>query len=379
MPWREYTVVSGREAFVRLAHAPGANRSRLSRQFSISRKTAYKWLGLSATGLEPLDDRSRRPHTSPRQTPPTIESLVCEVRKEFPVWGGRKIHYYLSARGYADVPAPSSITKILRRNGLMPPSPRPQRDLLRFEADTPNALWQMDFKGHFPTGEGRCHPLTVLDDHSRFNICLTACAREDGETVREQLTHAFRLYGLPDRILMDNGSPWFGFDELHRFSQLTAWLIRHDVGVSHSRPFHPQTQGKEERFHRTLKLEVISRRPFWASLGEVQLALDGWRDVYNRYRPHESLGNVPPSTRYEASRRAFPESLPPIEYLASDEVRTVSQSGRISFRNRRLFIGEGFRHEPVALRATGDGTWDVYYCRQRITGMDLTLTGAPNV
>src|SRR5699024_3964561 len=126
----------------------------------------------------------------------------------------------------------------------------------------PNALWQMDFKGHFALQSGgRCHPLTVLDDHSRFNVVLAACANERTETVKAHLTTAFRRYGLPARMSMDNGAPW-GQDFEHTLTPLVVWLLRLGVAVSHSRPYHPQTQGKDERFHKTLKAELLSACTF---------------------------------------------------------------------------------------------------------------------
>src|SRR5205807_4484324 len=149
----------------------------------------------------------------------------------------------------------------------------------RFERAAPNELWQMDYKGHFATRAGRCHPLTVVDDHSRYAVGLRACGDERGGTVQAELTAIFRQYGLPERMLMDNGSPW-GSDALHRHTWLTVWLLELGVAVSHGRPYHPQTQGKDERFHRTLTAEVIGRRAF-ADLAECQRRFDAWRVVYN--------------------------------------------------------------------------------------------------
>ena len=179
----------------------------------------------------------------------------------------------------------------------------------------------MDFKGHFPTGAGRCHPLTVLDDHSRFSILLQACANERTETVRECLTAAFRLYGLPVRMLMDNGSHW-GNDANHPRTPLTVWLMRLGIQVSHGRPYHPQTQGKEERFHRTLNVELLQGRRFadWAT---CQAAFDRWRGVYNTERPALDLARP---------RYAAPAS-PDVRSNMETET-TSGAEGRVSFRWR---------------------------------------------
>ena len=372
MPWREVTPMSERSEFVTFAGREELTMSALCRRFGVSRKTGYKWLQrVRAWGLDGLVDQSRRPHRSPARTRPEIEAVVCELRSQHPAWGGRKLHHVLRREGRGRPPAPSTITGILRRHGLLAPERRTQRDWQRFEAPAPNALWQMDFKGPVATVEGRCHPLTILDDHSRFNLCLAACPNQRGETVQDQLTTVMHRYGLPDRMLMDNGSPW-GSDAAHQHTWLTAWLIRLDIAVSHGEPYHPQTQGKEERFHRTLGLEVLRPRRSWHSLADVQYAFDAWRTVYNLRRPHEALGHATPASRYQHSARAFPATLPPIEYAPGDEVRRVQDKGRVSFRGREVRVSRAFIGQPVGLRPVGDGVWAVYYCHQKIGQVDFT-------
>lgn len=372
MPWREATPMSERSEFLSFASRRDLAMSALCRRYGVSRKTGYKWLRRAReSGPEGLADRSRRPHHSPLRTQLAVEGMICNLRVEHPAWGGRKLHHLLRHEGFPLPPAPSTITGILRRNGLLTPNRRTQRDWQRFEEPSPNALWQMDFKGHFATSTGRCHPLTILDDHSRFNLCLAACFNERAETVQQHLATVMERYGLPERILMDNGSPW-GSDAAHQHTWLTAWLIRLGITVLHGRPYHPQTQGKEERFHRTLALEVLARRPSWQSLTDVQCAFDDWRAVYNLRRPHEALDHATPASRYRPSARPFPVSLPPIEYAPGDQVRRVQDKGRISFRGRQLRVSRGFTGQPVALRVVGDGIWDVYYCHQKIGQVDLT-------
>lgn len=207
MPWKESTRMSQRSEFVAFAHAPGVNISELCRRFSISRQTGYKWLRRPGSPEQGLADISRRPGSSPQRTAPGVEAHVLAVRQRYPFYGGRKIRHLLIREGLEKPPAASTITAILDRNGLLSPQRRRTRNWQRFEEAAPNALWQMDFKGHFPLSQGRCHPLTILDDHSRFCICLAACPNEQGLTVQEHLTAAFKCYGLPERMLMDNGGP----------------------------------------------------------------------------------------------------------------------------------------------------------------------------
>lgn len=372
MPWQEISTMSLRHEFVVLADSEETNMSALCRRFEISPKTGYKWLArYRAAGVNALVDRSRRPQGSPRRTAPDIESAVVRLRVQHPAWGARKLYHRLCDLGRTDLPCPSTLQAILQRHGLIDPADsRTHQAWVRFEHDAPNQLWQMDFKGHFALVQGRCHALTVLDDHARFNLCLQACADERGDTVQHRLTPVLRRYGLPARMTMDNGAPW-GSDEDHRYTPLTLWLIRLGIGVSHSRPYHPQTQGKDERFHRTLNVEVLRGPPF-RDLGQCQQRFDDWRAIYNLERPHEALGMATPASRYQPSPRAFPETLPPIEYADGDIVRKVQDKGEISYRNRTWRVPKALRGYPVALRRTQtDGLLDVFFCHQKVAQINL--------
>ena len=367
MPWGEVTVMSQRREFVELAGKPGANVRALCRQFGISAKTGYKWRSrFAAQGSEGLVDQGRRPLSSPGRTTAAVESRVLALREQYPDWGGRKLRALLLRDGLETAPSASTITAILRRHGRLDgPGAGEPRDWQRFEHEAPNDLWQMDFKGHIPVARGRCHPLTVLDDHSRFNLCLQACADEREETVQSVLGDVFRRYGLPRRLTMDNGSPW-GNSHRDGITRLAAWFVRLGIRVGHSRPYHPQTQGKDERFHRTLKTELLARHAF-VSLDAAQAAFDPWRDRYNFLRPHEALALEPPVKRYQPSPRPFPEVLPVVCYESGDHVRKVQGKGEVSFRGEEYLVSRGLIGEPVGLRATDDQRrWEVYYCGQRV-------------
>ena len=374
MPWKEVTAVSQRLEFVTLASKEGANIRRLCRRFHICPRTGYKWLQRFAEGGEDaLQDRCRRPHSSPLRTPGPIEQAVLGVRDAHPAWGGRKIRARLEAAGWFHPPSPSTITAILQRHGRMNPDESSKHQpWRRFEAAAPNDLWQMDFKGHFQMVQGRCHPLTVLDDHSRFALGVQACGNETGATVQAQITTIFRRYGLPRQILVDNGSPW-GSDKAHPYTPLTAWLMRLPIVVIHARAYHPQTLGKDERFHRTLIAEVIALHLFY-DLEESQRRFEAWRHVYNFERPHEALGMAVPASRYRESPREFPETLSPIEYGPGDQVRKVQAEGKIHFRGRVFRVGKAFRGYPVALRPTlTDGVWNVLFCHHKVAQIDLSV------
>ncbi|MGF6661527.1 transposase InsO family protein [Paraburkholderia atlantica] len=376
MPWNPRNTMNLRLEFVNLALQEGANRRELCRRFGISAKTGYKWLARHAQGdsATALGDRSRRPLQSPARTTPSVEQQVVELRQAHPAWGGRKISRRLRDQGHMDVPAPSTVTGILHRHGLIEDAASAAATpWQRFEHAQPNELWQMDFKGWFALQDGRrCSPLTVLDDHSRYNLALDACGCTDSRTVQQHLERTFRRYGLPLRINADNGSPWGSPSQPGQLSELAIWLIRLGVRLSHSRVAHPQTNGKEERFHRTLKAEVINGRHF-SDLPDAQQAFDTWRMVYNHQRPHQALGMATPVTRYRPSVRTYPETLPPIEYGENDVVQRVRWNGELRFRTRRFKVSNALQNLPVAIRerAGQENCYDLFFAHHHLGTINL--------
>lgn len=370
--------MSLRTDFVEAAGHAGANIRELCRQFSISPPTGYKWLRrYQAEGVVGLADRSRRPSTSPSRTNNAMEQEVLALRGKHPAWGGRKLRARLRALDREGVPSASTITAILHRHGQIDPAESAKhRPFQRFERPTPNDLWQMDFKGYFPLQLGHCHPLTVLDDHSRFCVGLRACDNEQTPTVQASLTELFRQYGLPNWMLMDNGPPWGAAGETP-YTALTVWLLQLGVGISHGRPHHPQTQGKDERFHRTLRAELLITQTF-PDLLVCQQAFDEWRNTYNRDRPHEALGLATPISRYQPSPRPFTEVLPTIEYESGAVVRKVQDKGEIWFRGRPYRVASAFRGHHVALReADLDGIYTVHFGAFPIAQIDCRDVDEP--
>lgn len=211
-----------------------------------------------------------------------------------------------------------------------------------------------------------------MDDHSRYNVLLSACADQKESTVRAQLIDAFRRLGLPDGILWDNGGPWGSTG--CQYTGLDVWLLRLGVRPAHGRPYHPQTQGKEERFHRTLQAQVLGRGG-WCDCAQVQRAFDQWRPVYNTERPHEALGMEVPASRYQASGRSHPEVLPRVEYGAGVEVRRGDEQGWISYRGQSWRIGRAFASQSLGVRpADRDGVYEVLFLTQVIKELDLPET-----
>jgi hypothetical protein len=184
----------------------------------------------------------------------------------------------------------------------------------------------------------------------------------------------FRCYGIPERLLADNGPPW-GTGYPGRLTRLGVWLVRVGITVVHTGHYHPQTIGKDERFHRTLGAEVISRQVI-QDLLHAQRCFDPWRDVYNYERPHEAIELEVPASRYQKSPRSFPETLPPVVYRRNDFVRKVDLKGCISFRNRYFPVGKALRGQSVALKPTeNDGILDVYFSHQKVAQIDMRHPG----
>ncbi|QSX39641.1 IS481 family transposase [Shewanella cyperi] len=369
MPWNEVLVMTLRQEFTALASKPDSNVSALCRRFGISRKTGYKWLH-RATDNDSMDDRSKRPKSSPAQTAHNIEALILDARLMHPEWGGRKLKRHLENLGHRNLPAASTITEILRRNDLLKLSSAESKpNWQRFEHEKPNDLWQIDFKGPLSIRQEQCHALTVLDDHSRFSLGVKITKRQSYEETRFHLSDIFRRYGLPDAMTMDNGTPWG--NPYGRWTRFTLWLLDLDIAVSHSRPRHPQTQGKDERFHRTLKDELLNRNEF-SDLAHLQRKCDEWRIQYNQLRPHCALNLDVPAAHYEISRREFKEQVPEYEYSSEHAVRIVNPNGRVKFKGKAYTVGEVFGQLKVGIRPTiEDGVYAVFYRHKQVGNIQL--------
>lgn len=369
MPWDARDTMSLRSEFVLFASQDGANIRALCRRFGISPATGYKWLRRwSEEGITGLTDRSRAPHHSPARTDGSVIDLLRMAHAEHGAWGARKIKRWLEDNGHV-LPAFSTVHNLMTRHGLLPGVPPGIPATGRFEHSAPNQLWQMDFKGHFAFAAGRSHPLTLLDDHSRFSLCLAHCTDERRTTVQARLIEVFERYGLPERMTMDNGAPWG--DTTGSWTALELWLMRQGIRVGHSRPYHPQTQGKLERFHRSLKAEVLQGKWFTDS-SQLQRVFDHWRAVYNQERPHEALEMAVPASRYQPSSRQYNGKVRPPEYDEGVKVRKVDTSGKLSIKGVSLSAGKAFRGEHVGLRETGEeGGYEVWWYSTKVGMIDL--------
>ena len=378
MPFNHKTVMEQKHEFVLLAKQGTASFSELCRRFGITRRTGYKLLSrYNENGQAGLCGHSKKPHTSPFRTGADTEREILKMRAENPEWGGKKIAQLLAGVPGQAVPAVSTVNAILKRNGMVKKEKSEASGAwTRFEHEAPNDLWQMDFKGHFAMQDKkRCHPLTILDDHSRFNIGLFACGNEQHGTVQQLLVQVFRCYGLPKAILADNGSPWAGSRYNSQgdmgITALEKWLYQLNIKVLHGRPYHPQTQGKEERFHRTLKAELLQYEEFRDTV-HAQQRFDWWRHKYNCIRPHEAIGLKAPTSRYCISTRPYKEHIVQPEYDATAAVKKVHDGGFIYFMSDRFRVGKAFVGDNVAVKPTlNEKEYEVYYYNQMISRITL--------
>jgi transposase InsO family protein len=361
MPWNNLTrLPSQRADFLDWLAQRDCAFTEACRRFGVSRKTGYQWLRRAAAARpQPLVDRSRRPHRCPRQTPADVEADILRAHDAHG-WGARKIHAALAAR--PGLPSARTVQEVLRRNGRAAaagPAARPQR----FERSAPNHLWQVDYKGPLD-GPPRRYLLTVLDDHSRYLLALALCPDQTMATAWAALWALFGEVGLPEAILSDNGFAPRG-PSAGGLSWLEARLLRLGVEAIHGRPYHPQTQGKAERLHRTLEDEVLPRLDWRRPEPEVAGQLGRWRaEVYNALRPHEALGNQPPASRWYASERRRPARLPEVCYPGGTPTRKVMQRGEISWRGYELMVGAGLTGERVGVQQRGEEVVLLYGSRE---------------
>ena len=356
--------------FVVEALAGEKSMSQLCREYEVSRPTGYKWLRRYQAG-EPLRDQSHASRRHPNRTPPEVEALLVAARNRHPTWGGRKLVRYLEDQGYSGLPAASTATEILRRHGLISPEESEKHTpYRRFQMERPNQLWQMDFKGHFALTDGtRCHPLTISDDHSRRLLCLDAYDNERWPSVQRSLLRVFQENGLPEAILSDNGPPWG--DSANGYTPYEVWMMQLGILPIHGRPLHPQTRGKEERFHRTLKEDVLKRCAL-ADLLHAQTVFDAYRAEFNQERPHAALGYDVPDRHYTPSPRPLPGSWGEPEYDAGLTLRRVNSKGYLSIQGRRYYLSEAMIGKYVELRFRPDNLVDLCYGPFRIASIDLS-------
>lgn len=350
MTWKVTNVVSQRIEFVARLISKRESVSELCEEYGISRQTGHLWLKRyrEAGTFAALEDRSHAPIHVWNRSQRRIEELVVQLRRE-DGWAGRKIQQILEREHGIRISA-RTVDRILKREGCIDNEHLNRPALKRFQREKPNQLWQMDFKGQYRTEDGFCYPLTILDDHSRYVLSLKALKGTRSEGVRDSLIQAFQTYGLPDQMLADHGTPWWNVNSTDgSLTQIGVMLIKQGVKLSHGGIGHPQTQGKVERFHRTLA-RSLKYRGEPRRFEDWQASLDRIRESYNNRRPHEALNLDVPAQHYLLSSRAFQIQPPECNYPALWTVAQLNGSGNLRYGRRQYFVSKALRDEQVAFR-----------------------------
>ena len=366
MSWKEVNPMQQKVLFIADYLRQVASLSELCRQYGISRKTGYKWIQrFDEQGADGLNEQSRQPVHYPTQTPYPIQQAIIELRQQFQITPGAKKLQVLLARRYPNevIPSTSTIYNILNRAGLVASrrrkrrvSPYPQPFAPVREA---NELWSVDYKGQFKLRTGIwCYPLTVMDHQSRY---LCGCEALKGPRLQETkaaFTRLFKEYGLPERIRSDNGTP-FASTACGGLSQLSIWWIKLGIRPERIKPGKPQQNGQHERMHRTLK--KAATRPPSASMKAQQHRFDAFCKEYNEQRPHEALNQQTPASQYTNSTRPYPKRLPELHYPDYFEVKKVSHSGVVYWRNKMLYVSHLLDQEHIGMEQIDEGIWQLYF------------------
>ena len=373
MALRVMSVTDLRLEVLQEAERSGETVTAVCRRYGISRETYYVYLRrFRSEGIEGLEPRSREPIHQPQRMPEEIEAHICVLRKDHPKWGARRIRSELRRAGVAP-PAVSSIHRALVRNNLVVPGrPRPRAATVRFERSSPNELWQIDATRLVLADESEAWVMDILDDHARFCLAARVGARPTGEAAWECFEWAVLRYGLPAELLSDNGTCFTGrlIGGPVMFERRLGGL---GVKLLHARPYHPQTCGKLERFHRTMK-EWLAERPRAESIGELQDLLDAFRVHYNEERPHQGIDDATPAQRYEPAPPEPAVTLPgdPLEavYPSGAILRKVSRCGNISFCNHTIQVGAEWNLYTMRVMIV-DGILHIFYGERLIRAVRL--------
>lgn len=375
MPWNECTRMDERRRFIEAYLSGAFGMGELCRAAGISRPTGYLWVERHRQqGEAGLSDRSHAPHHCPHRTPREVTEALLVLREQHPTWGPRKL-LVVAQRRLPQQPWPSrsAVAALLRREGLVRarrravPMPAGPGQSARTPA-APNALWTIDFKGEFRTGDHQyCYPLTVVDLASRY---LLACQGQHGPLgapVTACTEALFHRHGLPEAIHSDGGAPFAGVG-LGRYSRVSLRWLKLGIRLERSRRACPQDNASHERMHRTLKAQTT--RPPAANLSAQQRRFNHFRHEFNHERPHEALGDRTPAEFYRPSNRPHPGRLPEVVYPGHFEVRRVMHTGEFKWRNRALFLGSVFAGETIGLVEVEDGLWSVYFAQHLLARLD---------
>jgi transposase InsO family protein len=326
----------------------GRTVGEVASEWGVCRQTMHRWLArYERDGLEGLGNRSSRPAHCPHQTPPAVEAMVLEMRRSHPYWGARRIAFELARKRVEPAPSESAVYRCLVRAAVIDPITRRRRreTWKRWERAAPMELWQLDVVHGFLLADGTtAKALTGIDDHSRFCVSARLMARERTQAVCDGFSSAMRAYGVPTQVLTDNGKVFTG-----RFAQPPVEVLFDSIcrenGIDHilTQPRSPTTTGKIERFHRSLRVEFNTRQVF-RNLKSAQEALDEWVSYYNTQRPHQSLADATPESRFRAGDEQPQHRLTPRPERKGEQwvTRTVARNGVVCVGHQHVSVGKHY-------------------------------------
>jgi putative transposase len=382
MSWKETCPVAERMKFVLEVLNGELPFAQLCRCYGITRKTGYKWLErYQDGGVLGLTDASRAPLHHPNAVSPEVEEQIVAMRELHPQYGPRKLLFRLQQMAPGQHwPCTSTIGAILKERGLVVPRKRKRHATPYTQPFAsclePNDTWCIDFKGWFPTGDGRrCDPLTLTDAASRYLLCCHALPNQQLEPVQSRMKILFREYGLPRAIRSDNGTP-FASTGLAALTRLSVWWLKLGITCERIRPATPCENGRHERMHLTLKQHTAM--PPYETLRRQQKAFDDFRHEYNEERPHEALGMNVPASCYQPSQIKYPARVPDPEYPKHFIVRPVHEHGQIRFRGKRYFLSKALGGEYVGLEPddTDENRFRIFFAKVPIGWIYLPVLHA---
>ena len=371
MPWKKSEPMDQRREFA-LKALGTLNFRALCQEYGISTKTGYKWRErFLRQGLEGMEEESRRPRSSPKQL---SEVQVCEIVKLKLVhrgWGPRKIRT-LYHRRHQQAPSESSFKRVLEQVGLTQPRRVREGPLEGGRLSSgrrgraPNEVWTVDFKGWWRSGKtGRCEPLTIRDEFSRYVLELRALDNARSQTVREAFGRIFERHGLPEAIRSDNGAPFASVQALHGLSRLSAWWVALGIDLERGRPAHPQDNAGHERLHRDIarELEILGQ-------GATPEVLELWREEFNRERPHEALAMRCPAELYRDSSRPYRPGEVQLSYPGM-ATRLIDKNGKLSWKGQKVFLSVSLAGWQVGLQSSEKGPLEIWFGRLLLGHLDL--------
>ena len=351
----ELSVMEQRYQAVMAVVQDGWKGVEVAQRLGVTRQSVHNWIArYNDGGLAALADRSHRPQTCAHQIPPELEALICELRRQHPGWGPRRILHQLGKRGVDPLPGRSSIYRCLKRHNLIELRRRRKRrdEFRRFERDRPMQLWQMDVLGGVMLDDAsELKVVTGIDDHSRFCVAAGLVRRATSKAVCEVFSASLSRYGIPDEVLTDNGKVFTGRFGPQPVEVLFDRICREN-GISHrhSGVRSPTTTGKIERFHQSLRKEFLADRTF-ESLEAAQGALDAWVVDYNTERPHQALDMATPAERFRLAPVSKDAVSVPVD-SADDHagqwvLRRVASNGLVSVDNQMFSVGNAYKAQLV--------------------------------